>query len=73
MYIVHRRGGELRSLGGVYSLVSCEDSYGCQKNDLSREEWLEFLKDIYEAKTLARIPLIGILLCVPWKIILFYL
>lgn len=43
-------GGELCSLGGVYRLVCCADSYGWHVNDLSREEWLKFLKDMYEAK-----------------------
>lgn len=43
-------GGEkLGSLGGMYRLVCCADSYGWYIDDLSRGEWLKFLKDMYEA------------------------
>lgn len=43
-------GEEMCSLGGEYRLVCCVDSYGNHINDLSREKWLKFLKNMYEAK-----------------------
>lgn len=33
----------------MYRLVCCADSYGWYIDDLSRGEWLKFLKDMYEA------------------------
>lgn len=42
-------GEEMFSLGGEYRLVCCVDSPGRHIDDLSREEWLKFLKNMYEA------------------------